>query len=192
MTRDRHPPLALSALYQEVIVDHFRNPRFKKNDPLCRFCQEGKNPLCGDSLTIFCQVNVQKEVRLCVSFDGSGCSLSQASASMMCAALQHVTLEEARKFIDYAQEIYTGKWSEKQNHKESLEDALDNDLEALAGVSKFPVRIKCVALAWKTLHMLLEEHFDAQGQPQEGCDKLKNCAKRGTGKRKLKVVTTEM
>lgn len=179
-------PVELNSLYQEVILDHFKSPRFKCKEMSCRFCQAGKNPLCGDSIMIFCQVekNKDNETLLSVGFDGSGCSISQASASIMCESLQSVSLKEAFETIKNAENIYTGKTSINS-------DDLEGDIEALHGVSKFPVRIKCAALPWKTLSLLLQDNFDENGVPKAGCDKLINCAKSPTNQRKLKIVTTE-
>ncbi|WP_186649030.1 Fe-S cluster assembly sulfur transfer protein SufU [Fluviispira vulneris] len=175
----------LNALYQEVIVDHSKNPRFKSKNMPCRFCQEGKNPLCGDNITIYCQVEMKDDKpTLYVGFDGTGCSISQASASIMCNSMQSVTLAEARDLIIEAEKIYTGIIQVNS-------DDLEQDIEALHGVSKFPVRVKCAALAWKTLSLLLNENFDEAGMPKQGCDKLTNCAQSPLNKRKLKIVSTE-
>lgn len=176
-------PIDLNELYQEVIVEHARRPRFKYKPAACRFCQEGVNPSCGDTLTVFCQLENQgAQTRLSVTFDGVGCSISQASASMMCEALQSVTLEQARAWIQKAESIYTGQRSVSP-------DDLVEDVEALHGVSKFPVRIKCAALAWKTLEVLLGENFDSQGQAKMGCDALeKNTCRK---EKKLRIVSTE-
>lgn len=173
----------LNDLYQEVIVEHARRPRFKHKPAVCRFCQEGVNPSCGDTLTVFCEVEHQGfEERLSVTFDGVGCSISQASASMMCEALQSVTLAQTQDWIQKAEGIYTGK------HTVSADD-LTEDIEALHGVSKFPVRIKCAALAWKTLEVLLAENFDRQGLAKVGCDALEKSTCRK--EKKLRIVSTE-
>lgn len=185
-----HSSNGLTDLYQEIIVEHSRRPRFKGRVEGCKFCQEGKNPLCGDQITIFCKINAAPEgvaPRLSAHFDGTGCSISQASASMMCDALQNVDVQKARAVLHHAESIYTGKKSIKNV------DDVEEDIEALFGVSKFPVRIKCAALAWKTLELLLNEHFDEEGNlkkatPEAGCGELRACA----SVRKLKVVSTEI
>lgn len=176
--------IELTDLYQEVIREHCKRPRFKGRIDHCQFCQEGKNPLCGDTVTIFCDLSGQEAQKnlLSLHFEGSGCSISQASASIMCEMLQNVDFREAQKLIEHAENIYTGK--------EKLQsDDLDADVEALNGVSKFPVRVKCAALPWKTLELLLQENFDENGQPKAGCNKLTNCVQNKT--KKLKIVTTE-
>lgn len=177
--------IELNSLYQEVIVDHFKRPRFKSKNLFCHFCQEGKNPLCGDDITVFCKIEENgKCPLLSIAFDGSGCSISQASASIMCESLQQVTLEKAKKAIQHAEEIYTGKLVINSSE-------LDEDIEALNGVSKFPVRIKCAALPWKTLDLLLNENFDTNGMPHASCKKTENCLNAKNNKRPLKIVTTK-
>ena len=175
--------LELSSLYQEVILEHYKRPRFKGRVDNCQYCVEGKNPLCGDTVTIFCHLETNtKDPRLSVHFEGTGCSISQASASIMCEALQNCPLQEAQKLLKEAENIYTGKQA-------VTSDELEADLEALHGVSQFPVRIKCAALPWKTLEILLQENFDPQGNPKTGCSKLTNCVLNQT--KKLKVISTE-
>lgn len=174
--------IELASLYQEVILEHFKRPRFKGKTEHCQFCLEGKNPLCGDTVTVFCEVkHVDNCELLNLHFEGSGCSISQASASMMCDALQGVELKMAQKILKHAEGIYTGQ------HKQDASD-LESDLDALYGVSKFPVRIKCAALPWKTLEILLTENFDADGKAKPGCNKLTNCVLNQT--KKLKIVST--
>lgn len=183
MSTSLNQNIELKDLYQEVILEHFKRPRFKGRTEHCEYCQEGKNPLCGDTITLFCSVDKNSDKPLLnLHFEGSGCSISQASASIMCDALHNASLERARILLKTAEDIYTGK---QQLSPEELEE----DVEALGGVSKFPVRIKCAALPWKTLELLLAENFDEQGHPKAGCDKLKNCVQNKT--KKLKVVSTE-
>jgi len=173
-----HHQADVAALYQEIILEHAKRPRFKTKAAACQFCQEGKNPLCGDEITVFCQWN-GADKRLSVTFEGSGCSISQASASMMCSVLQKVTREEALGYLRKAEEIYTGKWKGEE---------FEEDFEALAGVGQFPVRVKCAALPWKTMELLLSENFEADGTPRAGCEKLNQCPK---GIKALKIVSTE-
>lgn len=178
--------IELSSLYQEIIVDHSKRPRFKSKNFPCKFCQEGKNPLCGDLITVFCNISLEDKTcpLLSIGFDGAGCSISQASASIMCEKLQNVTLEQAHQVIQHAEDIYTGKLKINSND-------LEEDIEALNGVSKFPVRVKCAALPWKTLNLLLNDNFDKNGLPKSICDNNENCLKSNNNKRKLKIVTTE-
>jgi nitrogen fixation protein NifU and related proteins len=181
---------ALSDLYQEVILDHSRRPRFKSK-PVggCQFCQEGKNPLCGDQITLFCAVKQENTSVPLVSFffEGHGCSISQASASMLCESVHEVPVLEARRVLSQAEATYTGKAA-----LPNAED-FDNDIDALYGVSKFPVRVKCAALPWKTMEILLNEKFDEMGKlkaDQALCSSLtpSSCARE---KRVLRIVSTE-
>lgn len=198
-------PPALSELYQEVILEHSRRPRFKGKPSVgCQFCQEGKNPLCGDQVTLFCRVEglnegvhaqepkaaassvkMGPEPRLFLAFEGHGCSISQASTSMLCESIQGVTPLQARQVLSRAEEIYSGR------AEPLYSDDLDDDIEALYGVSKFPVRVKCAALPWKTFELILNEKFDEQGrlrQEQAACVTLASCVRE---KRTLRVVSTE-
>lgn len=161
---------ALSGLYQEILMDHAKRPRCKGHPGECKFCQEGKNPSCGDEITLFCQVDTSAaQPLISVHFEGSGCAISQASASMMCELVQKVPVPRARATIHKAEEIYTGKRA-----PEETED-VEEDIEALAGVGKFPVRVKCAALAWKSLELLLERHFDESGRLKVDEATCKDC-----------------
>lgn len=179
----------LGELYQEIIVEHSKRPRCKGRIEGCQFCLEGRNPLCGDNITLYCQLQIGTQDRttpkIKVTFEGSGCSISQASTSMMCEAVNDKSVLEARAQISKVEGIYTGRSQFKS------EDDLEEDIEALHGVSKFPVRIKCAALPWKTLELLLNENFDENGnqRPESLACKLNEPC--GNKVRKLKVISTE-
>jgi nitrogen fixation NifU-like protein len=180
----------IGELYQEIIVEHSKRPRCKGRVEGCQYCLEGKNPLCGDQITLYCQVlppaTGSFEPQIKVNFEGSGCSISQASTSMMCESVSQKTVKEARAQIEKVEGIYTGRTEPKS------EDDLEEDCEALQGVSKFPVRIKCAALAWKTLELLLNENFDESGlqRPESTACKLKDPC--GSKSRRLtKIITSE-
>jgi nitrogen fixation NifU-like protein len=131
----------LSELYQEVILDHNRRPRnFRVIDPASRR-QEGYNPLCGDRLTLY--VTLQDGVIGDVAFQGSGCAISKASASLMTEALKGKTVEQARALFDRFHAMIT---SEPGSPVDDL-----GKLTVLAGVREFPTRVKCASLAWHTL-----------------------------------------
>ncbi|HAE54993.1 MAG TPA: SUF system NifU family Fe-S cluster assembly protein [Acidimicrobiaceae bacterium] len=143
----------LEELYKEIILDHYRNPRHQ-GELECPPAHktEGFNPLCGDevSLTFLIEEDSIKELRIA----GQGCSISQASASMMAAAIQNKSIEEVR---DLSREFK----AMMSIHEETIINADQEpvspvaltlgDLEALKGVVKFPVRIKCATLSWNTL-----------------------------------------
>jgi nitrogen fixation NifU-like protein len=131
----------LSDLYQEVILDHNRRPRnFRPIDEATRK-QEGYNPLCGDRLTVYVKLDGNRIAD--VSFEGSGCAISKASASLMTEALKGKTVEEARELFDRFHDMVTS----------SPEIAAPDlgKLSVLSGVREYPTRVKCASLAWHTL-----------------------------------------
>jgi nitrogen fixation protein NifU and related proteins len=131
----------LTDLYQEVILDHNRRPRnFRAIDDPTRK-QEGYNPLCGDRLTLY--VKLEGDLIRDVAFQGIGCAISKASASLMTDALKGKTIEEARALFDRFHQMVT-----------SSPDSPAADLGKLSvfsGVREFPTRVKCASLAWHTL-----------------------------------------
>ena len=131
----------LTDLYQEVILDHNRRPRnFRAiSEPTRR--QEGYNPLCGDRLTLYVKLDAGRISDL--SFEGSGCAISKASASLMTEALKGKTVEEARALFDRFHDMVTSS-SDSQ-------PAEMGKLAVLAGVREFPTRVKCASLAWHTM-----------------------------------------
>ncbi len=135
----------LSELYQELILDHNRRPRnFRAIDRARR--AEGYNPLCGDRLTVFVDLD-QGRIRD-VSFQGAGCAISKASASLMTESLKGRTVDEARALFERVHRMITAS---------ADEPAPDlGKLSVLAGVRQFPMRVKCASLAWHTLQAALE------------------------------------
>ncbi len=134
----------LRQLYQELILDHSKKPRnFRKLEGANRSA-EGYNPLCGDKVTIYAQIEdgLVKDI----SFQGSGCAISTASASMMTATLKGKTLVEAEALFERFHRMLTGQPDPGDLGK----------LAVFSGVSEFPVRVKCATLAWHTLHAALE------------------------------------
>lgn len=137
----------LQDLYQEVIFDHNRNPRhFGKVEDANR-CARGYNPLCGDNMTLYLKVD-DHGVISDVSFEGSGCAISVASASMMTDVLVGKSVEEAEALFDR----FHGMMMDDKDHGEQL-----GKLQALSGVKGFPSRIKCATLAWHALHAALKD-----------------------------------
>jgi len=135
----------LSDLYQEVILDHNRRPRNFHALSGASHSAEGYNPLCGDRLTLYVKVNGETIEE--VSFEGAGCAISKASASMMTDALKGRSIAEANALFDRFRRMVTTPPSEP------VEDM--GKLSALAGVREFPVRVKCASLAWHTLKAAL-------------------------------------
>ena len=142
----------LKALYQEVILDHNKNPRnFKKlEDAHCTV--EGYNPLCGDHYTIF--LKLDGEIISEITFQGSGCAISKASASVMSTVLKGKTRAEAEVWFEKFHHLVRGEMK-----GETSIDELGK-LAAFSGVSEFPARVKCAILPWHTMKNALEEKKD--------------------------------
>lgn len=138
----------LSELYQQVILDHNKKPRnFHKLEGANRTA-EGFNPLCGDHFTVYLQL--EGDVIKNLSFQGSGCAISKASASMMTASLKGKTKAEAEVLFDRVHKMLTGD----PNTKGDLHEL--GKLAVLSGVCEFPTRVKCATLVWHTLHAALK------------------------------------
>ena len=138
---------AISELYQQVILDHNRAPRNYRAMPDATRAVEGYNPLCGDHYTIF--VKVQEGVIREISFQGAGCAISKASASVMSSELKGKTVEEAERIFAVFHDLVTGKLDPATKVEEM------GRLAAFAGVSEFPARVKCASLPWHTMHTAL-------------------------------------
>ncbi|MDQ3667256.1 MAG: SUF system NifU family Fe-S cluster assembly protein [Acidobacteriota bacterium] len=137
----------LSELYQEVILDHNRKPRNFRRLETANHSAEGYNPLCGDQLTVY--LNLEDDAVKEVSFEGSGCAISKAAASMMTQAVKGKNKQEAEKLFAEFHHMVTGELDEEET---------PNDLGSLkifAGVREFPVRVKCATLAWHTMQAAL-------------------------------------
>jgi nitrogen fixation NifU-like protein len=143
--------LDLRELYQEVILDHHKHPRNRRAMPESSASADGHNPLCGDNVTVYIKTagSVVEEV----SFEGSGCAISTASASMMTEALQGKTLDEVEALFRQFQALVTSEGAAEPD--EDLDGAL-GDLGVLAGVRDHPVRIKCATLPWHTMYAALK------------------------------------
>lgn len=132
----------LRMLYQEVIIDHGKNPRHFAALEGFTHKLEGFNPLCGDEITLY--MRVEDNCIQQAGFTGHGCAISMASASLMCEALEGITLDEASALYQRFRHMVTS--SEADFNPENLDK-----LTVLAGVRTFPSRIKCATLAWHTL-----------------------------------------
>ena len=156
----------LEDLYREIILDHYRNPRNRGELPAPPAHRvEGFNPLCGDEIVVYLEVD-DDDVVQDIKIGGQGCSISQSSASMMSAAVKGKTVDEVRDLTRAFKAMMSIHESslEGADGGEGPEGATDEvpdvklgDLEALRGVVKFPVRIKCATLAWNTLGQGLDE-----------------------------------
>lgn len=139
----------LKELYQQVILDHNKAPRnFRKIENPSRFA-EGYNPLCGDKINIY--VNFDNENISDISFQGSGCAISKASASVMTSMLKGKTRKEAEELFNRFHDLVTDKLGDNPE----IEDL--GKLAVFAGVRDFPVRVKCASLAWHTMMNALHD-----------------------------------
>jgi nitrogen fixation NifU-like protein len=153
----------LEDLYREIILDHYRSPRNRGElevPPAHKV--EGFNPLCGDEVVLYLDVDPSTDTVRDIKIAGQGCSISQASTSMMSAAVKGKSVDEVQKLIRAFKALMSIHESKLEGEDGSdlaaeLEGVRLGDLEALQGVVKFPVRIKCATLAWNTLQQALDE-----------------------------------
>ncbi len=138
----------LRDLYQEVILEHSKQPRNYRALGDADHQAEGYNPLCGDHFTVYLKMDGDKIQD--VSFQGSGCAISKASASMMTQSVKGKTMAEAEKVFEQFHQLVTGQAAGGRSQEEL------GKLAVFSGVSEFPVRVKCATLAWHTLHAALE------------------------------------
>ena len=139
----------LKDLYQEVIIDHNRSPRnFGKLENPTQVA-EGYNPLCGDKLNLY--LTTKDDLITDVSFDGSGCAISVASASLMTDSLKGKTVREAEQLFENFHDLIMEEENPDTDQMQSL-----GKLAALAGVKEYPARVKCATLCWHTLHSALQ------------------------------------
>ena len=139
----------LNELYQEVILDHNKNPRNFREIENADKLADGNNPLCGDKLKVYLMMDGESVAD--VSFTGSGCAISKASASMMTQAVKGKTKEEAEELFEQFHQMVTGKLDIETD---------DNNLGKLrifSGVLEFPARVKCASLSWHTINAALHD-----------------------------------
>jgi nitrogen fixation NifU-like protein len=144
----------LDDLYREIILDHYRSPRNRGELPPPASHAVGHNPLCGDEIEVF--LEVRDGVVSDIKVGGQGCSISQSSASMMSQAVKGKPVDEVRALVHRFKSMMS-----IEELDESAPEVKLGDLEALQGVVKFPVRIKCAVLAWNTLTDALAESLPA-------------------------------
>ena len=137
----------LSELYQQVILDHNKKPRNFRKLEHANHTAEGFNPLCGDQLTVY--VNLEGDAVKEIAFEGSGCAISKAAASMMTQAVKGKSREQAEELFNEFHSMVTGELDEE------LEENSLGNLKIFAGVRDFPVRVKCATLPWHTMHAAL-------------------------------------
>lgn len=141
--------MSLQDLYQEIIIDHSKQPRNYGELANANHCKCGLNPLCGDQLTL--AIRVGNEIVEDVRFNGNGCAISMASASLMTEAIKGKTVSEIKNLFDQFHHLVTK--GEAKHDSENL-----GKLAVFSGVASFPVRVKCATLAWHTLKAAVFAH----------------------------------
>ncbi len=147
-------PEGLDDLYQEIILDHYKSPRHKGALEHHHLKSEGFNPFCGDQVILMLHLDGDAKIDD-VAFDGQGCSISQASASMLTTHLTGKTLDEAEELVHTFKGIMQGEELSEEQEEEL------GEIAALQGVRQFPIRIKCALLGWTTLQDAIAEYRKA-------------------------------
>jgi nitrogen fixation NifU-like protein len=147
-----------SELYQSIILDHNRNPRNFRSMPEASREAEGYNPLCGDQLKVW--VKLEGDLIADVSFEGSGCAISKASASLMTTVIRGKTREEATRIFESFHRMVTGQ--------EATASQVPRKLAIFAGVREFPSRVKCASLPWHALKAALDQPGETQVTTETG------------------------
>jgi len=140
--------MSLENLYQQIILDHYKNPRNFAEVLECAASVEHENPLCGDQIRV--AIDVEDARIREVKFSGKGCAISQASASMMTETVKGRPVEQAEEMVEAFRQMMRG-----EREFVALDEA--GELEALKGVMQFPVRIKCAVLAWNALESCIHQ-----------------------------------
>ena len=135
-------------LYQQVILDHSKRPRHFGKDDEATHVKEGYNPLCGDQITVY--LRVKDNLITHVQFDGKGCAISVASASLMTQAVMGKTLQEMDGLFDSFQQIVTGEGQVDEDH----------ELASMSGISQYPMRVKCATLCWHAVRSAVHGESD--------------------------------
>ncbi len=151
--------MSTEALYQELILEHNRKPRNFREIADADRMVEGRNPLCGDALTIWVKMDGDRVAD--VSFQGHGCAISKASASLMTVAVKGKSRAEAEQIFERFHRLVLGELP-------ASEHASLGSLRALGGVAKFPLRVKCASLAWHALHSALATTEQEVSTEREG------------------------
>ena len=144
---DQQTEIDLTDLYRDIILDHRREPRHYGHLPVSDYQADAYNPVCGDRVCIQLKVNPTSRKIEKQAFEGEGCSICMASASMMTEEIEDMSIDQALSRVQEFRDALQDKVSE---------GSFDGDLQALMGVKKFPVRIKCALLPWTTLKEALE------------------------------------
>jgi nitrogen fixation NifU-like protein len=146
--------MALEELYREVILDHYRSPRNRRTLPHPDASADGNNPLCGDDVRV--ELVIERGIIVDIGVTGQGCSISQASGSMMGDAVKTKSIDHVHHLTDLFKGMMSIDGASDPGLDPDRPGAVLGDLEALQGVRKFPVRIKCADLPWTTLEEALK------------------------------------
>ena len=149
----------IRALYQEVILDHGKNPRNFRHPEDAPLEAHGNNPLCGDKLTVYVRLGDGEKIED-AAFEGRGCAISIASASMMTGILRGKTVPEMERLFGAFHHMCTGEGEADAAAAEEFSDEMDK-LRVLSGVKQFPMRVKCATLAWHTINAAIHDRHDA-------------------------------
>jgi nitrogen fixation protein NifU and related proteins len=141
---------SIDELYKDVILDHYHDPRHSKLISEPTVVSEGKNPICGDEISLTIKVNEQDFIQS-VGVNTTGCCISIASGSMMAEHIEGMSVERAKMTIEKFKKMMNGG---------PVVESESGDFEALSGISKFPVRIKCALLSWVTLSQALDQNIE--------------------------------
>jgi len=152
----------LRELYQEVILDHGKNPRNHRHPPDANREARGENPMCGDKFTVYLKVNGEHVVED-VAFEGRGCAISTASASMMTELIKGKSEQEAKILFETFHDLCTKDEDEHGDHGPVDEEAMEK-LMVMSGVRQFPVRVKCATLAWHAMNAAIEGEDKASSE----------------------------
>jgi nitrogen fixation NifU-like protein len=149
----------IRALYQEVILDHGKNPRNFRHPEDAPLEAHGNNPLCGDKLTVYVRLGDGEKIED-AAFEGRGCAISIASASMMTGILRGKTVPEMERLFGAFHHMCTGEGEADAAAAGEFSDEMDK-LRVLSGVKQFPMRVKCATLAWHTINAAIHDQHDA-------------------------------
>jgi nitrogen fixation protein NifU and related proteins len=154
--------MALDELYQEILLDHYKQPRNKGRLQEADLEVELKNPFCGDEILL--TIHFDKDIIAAVAFEGHGCVISQASASLMTEKIKGLPIAEAEVIIDRFTRMLKKESDDHGDHacsqqcRHHTSDEELDELNALKGVCEYPSRVKCAMLAWRSLKQALEKH----------------------------------
>ena len=140
--------MTIEDLSREIILDHYQNPRNHGRLEQPTVANRGHNPLCGDEIELSLAIDAQEERIRDIAFTGRGCSISQASASMMTDAVKGMQLSEAEEAVQ--------QFTQRMGNRQPPPTDLEEELDALQGVKKYPARVKCALLPWTTLRETLD------------------------------------